>query len=153
MLDMGFKDQMNCIIETTSPQRQTLLFSATFKPQVRQISLNYMDKDRIEVSIDDMEKRGNADIKQRVFVSSFEERKNLLRETFKNFAGYKILAFCNKKSVCETFCYLTKGLGFTAEAFHGDKTQWERNRLIREFSDGTIRCLFATDALSRGIGK
>ena len=149
MLDMGFKQQMVSIISTVNKQRQTLLFSATFNEKVREVSRSYMDDDRIEVSIDNMENRGNSDIIQRVFISSFEERKALLKQTFEALAGYKILVFCNKKSQCENFTFLAPG----SNTFHGDKTQFERNRIIRDFASGEIRVLFATDALSRGIGK
>ena len=148
MLDMGFREDIDAILEKI-PEHQTMLFSATFSPEIMEIANKYMHNPT-KISVN----HGSLTVER------IEQRYVLVQEKDKievisriiEINEYKIvMIFCNtKKSVDEvTSSLLTRG--FLAESLHGDMRQMQRDRVMQRFREGTINVLVASDVAARGL--
>ncbi len=149
MLDMGFIEDIERILQTTPPGRQTLLFSATMPPEIRRLAGRYMtDPSHIAVS------------PQQLTVPQIDQYFYEVRGTFKTEALCRVLDIENvERGIC--FCRTKKGVdelveglqarGYLAEGIHGDMNQAQRNRVMSRFKEGNIELLVATDVAARGL--
>lgn len=148
MLDMGFREDIDAILESTN-SHQTMLFSATFSKEVEEIAMKYMHKpEKIMVN------HGSLTVERidQKYISCAEKDKIEVISRIIEVNEYKIvMIFCNtKKSVDEvTSALLTRG--FLAEALHGDMRQMQRDRVMARFREGTINILVASDVAARGL--
>ncbi|KAG0441412.1 ATP-dependent RNA helicase DBP2 [Dictyocoela muelleri] len=151
MLDMGFEPQLRKIIPETNPNRQTLMWSATWPKEVRELAEKFM-KEYIQVNVGCEDLRSNDRIKQIVRVTDERHKNSILMDSLKDWKNSdKIIIFCNKKRTCD---YLEGELirrGFKAVAIHGDKAQYTRDRIIADFKSGKCNILIATDVAARGL--
>ena len=161
MLDMGFQDQIESIIEATPPERQTSLFSATWPREVRGLASNYL-KDPVHLQVGNGLLTSNKNIKQTITVvderDKFPELVKLLKTldpdelTSTSHRDLpKMIIFKNTKSECDMVTYRLKDLGISAESIHGDKSQSTRNHILDKFRKSRIKVLIATDVASRGL--
>ncbi|KAK1350830.1 ATP-dependent RNA helicase dbp2 [Hamiltosporidium tvaerminnensis] len=153
MLDMGFEPQLKEIIPETNPNRQTLMWSATWPKEVRNLAESYM-KDFIQVNIGQEELTSNLRIKQITKICEERDKNGNLLDVLKSKKGeniYRMIVFCNKKRTCDDIEYLLQGKGFSAVAIHGDKSQAVRDRVISDFKSGRKHVLIATDVAARGL--
>lgn len=150
MLDMGFEPQLNMIIPKTNPERQSLMWSATWPHEVRSLAYNYM-KNFIQVVIGDDSLKANMKITQKVEVVEWQDKKNKLLFYLQDMRSDRVIIFCNMKRTCDTIEDFLREKGFHAAAIHGDKTQAARDSVIQNFKSGRNTILIATDVASRGL--
>ncbi|ORY33034.1 P-loop containing nucleoside triphosphate hydrolase protein [Naematelia encephala] len=152
MLDMGFEPQIRKIVGQIRPDRQTLLFSATWPKEVQRLAMDFLH-DFIQVNIGSLDLSANHNVAQHVEVmTEFDKRKRLFDLLEKISAeNAKVIIFVGTKRVADD---LTKNLrqdGWPALAIHGDKQQAERDWVLAEFKSGRSPIMLATDVASRGL--
>jgi len=151
MLDMGFEPQIRKIIEQIRPDRQVLMWSATWPKQVQQLAEEFLD-DYIQINIGGLALAANHNIRQIVDVCEEEEKEeklcNLLREIGSNKVN-KSIVFVETK--VDDIVKLIRREGHAAIAIHGDKSQPERDYVLNEFRNGKCSILVATDIAARGL--
>ncbi|KAF8485866.1 DEAD-domain-containing protein [Russula ochroleuca] len=152
MLDMGFEPQIRKIIGQIRPDRQTLMFSATWPKDVQRLATDFL-KDFIQVNIGSMELTANHNITQIVEVcSDFEKRAKLIKHLdIISAQNAKVLIFVGTKRVADDITKYLRQDGWPALAIHGDKEQRERDWVLGEFKAGHSPILIATDVASRGL--
>ncbi|KAK4876791.1 hypothetical protein RN001_009297 [Aquatica leii] len=155
MLDMGFEPQIRKIVEQIRPDRQTLMWSATWPKEVRKLAADFLD-DYIHINIGSMQLSANHNILQIVDVCQEQEKEiklnNLLQEIGNNAEpGAKTLIFVETKKKVETITRNIRRYGWQAVCMHGDKSQPERDHVMREFRNGKCNILVATDVAARGL--
>jgi len=148
MLDMGFEIQLNKIRKFLKPGRQTLLFSATLPPNIKEMAANYL-KNPIRIAIG-----GNAQpvskIKQEVIRCEGREKLNIVKAELKKREG-TVIIFCRTKLGTDGLAQKLKAAGFEARAIHGDLSQGQREVVLQDFRESKFRVLVATDVASRGL--
>ncbi|KAI9753190.1 MAG: ATP-dependent RNA helicase dbp2 [Lichina confinis] len=153
MLDMGFEPQIRKIIGQIRPDRQTLMWSATWPKDVRQLASDYLN-DFIQVNIGSMDLSANHRITQVVeVVSEFEKRDRMIKhlERIMDDKENKALLFTGTKRVADEITRFLRQDGWPALSIHGDKQQNERDWVLNEFKTGKSPIMVATDVASRGI--
>jgi superfamily II DNA/RNA helicase len=148
MLDMGFQDDINRIIQTLPAQRQTLLFSATMPDKIRQLARNIL-KDPVEVNI--AISKPPEKIVQRAYVVYEPQKLPLVLHILKNTPFKSCLIFCSSKMEVKNLNRTLRIKKFASEEMHSDLEQAQREEIISGFTSGRIPILVATDILSRGI--
>lgn len=154
MLDMGFEPQIRKIVDQIRPDRQTLMWSATWPKEVQQLARDYLH-DPIQVNVGSLELAASHNIAQIVeVVSDMEKRDRLLKhlETASEDKDSKILIFASTKRTCDEITRYLRQDGWPALAIHGDKAQNERDWVLQEFRTGNSPIMVATDVAARGIG-
>ncbi|KAK0637234.1 Phosphomethylpyrimidine kinase-domain-containing protein [Bombardia bombarda] len=155
MLDMGFEPQIRKIIGQIRPDRQTLMWSATWPKEVRAMAADFLH-DMIQVNIGSMELAANHRITQIVeVVSESEKRDKMIKHLEKVMEGKdnanKILIFTGTKRVADEITRFLRQDGWPALSIHGDKQQNERDWVLDQFKTGKSPIMVATDVASRGI--
>ena len=149
MLDLGFIHSLRKIAGLLPKQRQTMLFSATMPKQMNELAASYLQSPvRVEVS-----PPGKAadKIDQSVHYVAKAEKMNLLIERLKTHEGDLALVFSRTKHGAEKMLKTLHKSGFSAGSVHGNKSQSQRDRAIRDFREGVIKVLVATDVAARGL--
>jgi ATP-dependent RNA helicase RhlE len=149
MLDMGFRDDMVSIIGKTSPDRQTLFFSATLSPEIKKLTTQFL-KDPIFISVVSGETAKNID-QDVVRTRSKEEKLEKLHEVLKKDGSDKVLIFREMKHSVDTLAKELTEAGFKVGAIHGDKRSRDRIRTLDLFKQDRINILIATDVAARGL--
>ena len=159
MLDKGFEDEVRKIISTTpSTGRQTLMFTATWPPSVRDLAGTFMDIP-VKVTIGDNasgELRANAKIIQEVEVIEDREKQPRLIQLLKQYQSGKnkndrILVFCLYKKEATRIEDFIRRKGFSVAGIHGDLNQHKRTESLDAFKRGQVPLLVATDVAARGL--
>ncbi|MGK0255665.1 MAG: ATP-dependent RNA helicase RhlE, partial [Arcobacteraceae bacterium] len=149
MLDLGFAEELDLILEQLPIQRQNLLFSATYPAKMLAIA-SKITKIPIKIEILD-ETPTVLDIKQRVIKVNKENRSALLQHLIRTNNWNQVLVFMSSKRASDNIANKFRKYGFLAESFHGDLIQDDRNYTLDEFKNNKIKILFATDIASRGL--
>ncbi|MCW8419174.1 ATP-dependent RNA helicase DbpA [Fluoribacter dumoffii] len=149
MLDMGFIDDIKNIISLCPKQRQTLLFSATYSEEIKQLSKQFM-KDPKEVHVETPPEE--IDIEQHFYeVSKQAQKYPLLKSLLLHYRPVSTLIFCNtKQQTMEVTDQLIQE-GFCALALNGDMDQVTRNLAVLRFANRSCSILVATDVAARGL--
>lgn len=158
MLDKGFEEDVRQIISNTSNDRQTLMFTATWPPSVRDLAATFM-KTPVKIIIGDNptgELRANTRIKQLVEVIAPDAKNMRLMQLLKQHqSGSKkndrILIFCLYKKEAQRVHQFLQGKGFRVAGIHGDMNQSQRIKNLDEFKAGQSTLLVATDVAARGL--
>ncbi|CEJ90598.1 Putative ATP-dependent RNA helicase dbp2 [[Torrubiella] hemipterigena] len=153
MLDMGFEPQIRKIIEQIRPDRQTLMWSATWPKEVRAMAADFLE-DFIQVNIGSMDLAANHRITQIVEVcTEMEKRDKMIKhlEKVMDNKENKILIFVGTKRVADEITRFLRQDGWPALSIHGDKQQNERDWVLDQFKAGKSPIMVATDVASRGI--
>ncbi len=149
MLDMGFITDMQKIIELVDKQKQLLLFSATFPSAMKQFAKQVLDHPKL---IQATPENSTADTVRHVVYPVKEERKReLLSELIGTKNWQQVLVFVNMKETADKLVEELKLDGIDANVCHGDKTQGARRRALREFTEGKVRVMVATEVAARGL--
>lgn len=154
MLDMGFEPQIRKIIGQIRPDRQTLMWSATWPKEVRRLAGDFLN-DFIQVNIGSLDLAANHRITQIVEVcNESEKRDKMIRhlEKVMDDKSNKILIFTGTKRVADEITRFLRQDGWPALSIHGDKQQNERDWVLDQFKGGKSPIMVATDVASRGIG-
>ncbi len=149
MLNLGFSEELDLVLDEIPSQRQNLLFSATYPQKMLDIA-SKITQNPIEVSIED-EAPVVEKIVQRVIEVNPENRGPLLRHLMKKEKWKSILVFMANKRATDNIAEKFRKRGYLAESFHGDLTQEDRNYTLEQFKAKKIQILFATDLVSRGL--
>ena len=149
MLDLGFAEELETILDQIPLKRQNLLFSATFPPKMLSIASD-ITKDPIEVIIEE-EAPTVDNIHQRVIEVNPEDRSALLKYLLKKEKLKSVLVFMSSQRSAENIARKFKKIGFSADSFHGGLLQEERNETLQDFKEKNIQIMFSTDIASRGL--
>jgi ATP-independent RNA helicase DbpA len=148
MLDMGFTDDMNAIIERTPNRRQTLLFSATMPETIREISRQFQ-RAPLDITV-----TGNADeilIDQTFFNVEPEEKLDALVALLLKHRPESALVFCNTRESVRTVAEELSHRGFSVLSLHGELEQREREEMLVRFANRSSNVLVASDVAARGL--
>jgi ATP-dependent RNA helicase DeaD len=149
MLSMGFKDDLDFILDRTKSERQTMLFSATMSTEVKSISKKYM-KDAKEISVSKINS-GAKNIEHHIYsVSSRNKYEALKRIADFNPNIYGII-FCRTKRHTKDIANKFMAEGYNADAIHGDLSQNQRDEVMQRFRNKSLQILIATDVAARGL--
>lgn len=149
MLNMGFREDIETILDQLPEERQTLLFSATMPKAIMDITRNYQ-KDAKVVKV----------IKKELTVPKIEQyyyevrprnKKEVLSRLLDIYDPKLAVVFCNTKRMVDELVDDLKGRGYFAEGLHGDMKQSQRDRVMNSFRSGKTEILVATDVAARGI--
>ncbi|MBU0720170.1 DEAD/DEAH box helicase [bacterium] len=149
MLDLGFAEELELILQAIPQKRQNLLFSATYPPKMLSIA-SKITQTPVETSVEDEETTVST-ITQRALLVNKENRAPLLRHLIKEEKLEQVLVFMANKRAADNIAVKFRKHGFKAEAFHGDFTQEDRTAILDDFKSKKIHILFSTDLLSRGL--
>uniref|UniRef100_A0A8B9BWX5 Probable ATP-dependent RNA helicase DDX5 n=2 Tax=Anser TaxID=8842 RepID=A0A8B9BWX5_9AVES len=153
MLDMGFEPQIRKIVDQIRPDRQTLMWSATWPKEVRQLAEDFL-KEYVHINIGALELSANHNILQIVDVChDVEKDDKLIRlmEEIMSEKENKTIVFVETKRRCDDLTRKMRRDGWPAMGIHGDKSQQERDWVLNEFKHGKAPILIATDVASRGL--
>jgi len=153
MLDMGFEPQIRKIISQIRPDRQVLMWSATWPKEVQALAEDFLH-DYIQINIGSLSLAANHNIRQHVEVIQDGEKEGRLASLLGTIGmerNAKILIFVETKKKVDDIVKLVKRSGFPAICIHGDKSQLERDNVLNEFRNGKTTILVATDVAARGL--
>uniref|UniRef100_A0A1B0BDJ8 RNA helicase n=1 Tax=Glossina palpalis gambiensis TaxID=67801 RepID=A0A1B0BDJ8_9MUSC len=159
MLDMGFEPQIRKIIEQIRPDRQVVMWSATWPKEVQTLAGDFLN-DYIQINIGSMNLSANHNIRQIVKVCQENEKPQLIVKLLKEILtttnnaannANKIIIFVETKIKVEEILQIIRNEGYTATSIHGDKSQAERDSVLKDFRNGKSNILIATDVASRGL--
>eukprot|EP01080_Neovahlkampfia_damariscottae_P002059 gene2059-1565_t len=155
MLDMGFEVQIKRIVSKISKDRQTCLFSATWKPNVKKIAQEYCPNE-IKINIGKYEVSTNDAVKQHFIPFScvrerINEFKGLVINLRKKDPKMKMLVFSGTKKGCTRLNELLGGLKIRACEIHGDIDQRRREKALSQFKSNEVTIMIATDVAARGL--
>ncbi|VDN84047.1 unnamed protein product [Brugia pahangi] len=153
MLDMGFEPQIRRIVSMIRPDRQTLMFSATWPKEVRTLAKDFLS-DPVFVNVGSLKLAANSNIIQMVTVVEENEKEEKLLEFLNRTSSEqhcKTLIFVGMKRTADWLTRLIRKKGYPALSLHGDKSQTERNFVMNDFKNGECSILVATDVAARGL--
>ena len=150
MLNMGFKEDIDLILEDTSESKQILLFSATMPKEVLKISKNYMKKPKkIEV---DSKNEGAKDIEHNYYlVSNVRDKYQALRRICDINPNIYGIVFCRTRRESKEISSKLLQDGYNADTLNGDLSQSQRDHVMGRFRNNQIQLLIATDVAARGL--
>ncbi|MBX9785673.1 MAG: DEAD/DEAH box helicase [Chitinophagaceae bacterium] len=149
MLDMGFVQDVKRIISHLPEQKQTLFFSATMPPEIRQLS-SMLLHNPVKVEVTPVSSTVEI-IQQSVYYVEKHHKQSLLLELLKDNRIETLLVFTQMKHAADKLCKQLQRAGISAEAIHGNKSQNARQAALRNFKNRKTRVLVATDIAARGI--
>jgi ATP-dependent RNA helicase DeaD len=149
MLNMGFQDDIEFILQNTPKRESTWLFSATMPPEIRRVSKKYM-KQPVEVTVGKVN-TGNKNIDHQFFVTSAQHRYETLKRLIDFNPGIYGIIFTRTKLDAQDIAEKLTREGYDIDALHGDLTQGQRDKVMGEFREKTLQLLIATDVAARGI--
>lgn len=150
MLNMGFIDQVEAVIDFLPKERQTLLFSATMPDEVVRLASFYMKKDRVSVKMESDE-TSKPKIMQSFIRVQAEGKEKVLLDLLTVENPDSCIIFCNtQEAVNRLYTFLSKN-GLPIDKMHGGMVQDDRTAVMDDFRKGKLRYLVATDVAARGI--
>lgn len=152
MLDMGFEPQIRKILSQIRPDRQTLMWSATWPRDVQKMALDFCKEKPIHICIGDSDLAVNSSIKQNIEIVDESMKESRAVKLLENITdGSKILIFCQTKRACDRLADVLKRERYQAMSIHGDKSQSQRDYIMKNFKNGRSSILVATDLAARGL--
>jgi ATP-independent RNA helicase DbpA len=148
MLDMGFSDELDAILEFLPKDRQTLLFSATYPESIAAVSKRVQ---RNPVIVDVTDDEQPAQIVQSWCSVTRENRNSELVRALRAWGGELNLVFCNTKVDCAEVASYLASQNIVTVALHGDLAQSERTEVLVRFANRSAAVLIATDVAARGL--
>ncbi|XQW85182.1 DEAD/DEAH box helicase [Thalassotalea piscium] len=149
MLDLGFKDEINRILNRAPAIRQTLLFSATFDDEIFKLSKSLLtDPELIEIG----ERNAAASkVEQVVYCVDNDRKRELTSYLIGSKNWQQVLIFTRTKQGADELAKEMSKDGIKTQSIHGDKSQGAREKALADFKSGKVRALVATDVAARGI--
>eukprot|EP01063_Lacrimia_lanifica_P028845 TRINITY_DN428_c0_g1_i5.p2 TRINITY_DN428_c0_g1~~TRINITY_DN428_c0_g1_i5.p2 ORF type:complete len:498 (+),score=239.14 TRINITY_DN428_c0_g1_i5:40-1494(+) len=152
MLDMGFEPQINAILSQVRPDRQTLMFSATWPKEVRHLAQTFL-KDWVQINVGYSDLAANADVRQHIWFVEQHQKKDELMDLLRQVQETvpKVLIFAKtKRGVDELADFLQKE-GIRPLTIHGDRNQAQRDQALAQFRRAKHAIMIATDVAQRGL--
>ena len=152
MLDMGFAEDLDAILEQTPAERQTALFSATMPPRIAAIAHRHL-KNPVEIKIArEPLKAGSAPrVHQTAYLVARPHKVAALARILDMACPKSALVFCRTRLEVDELTAMLKDRAYHAEAIHGGMTQAQRDRVMNSFRSGQTELLVATDVAARGL--
>jgi len=152
MLDMGFAEDLEAILESTPAERQTALFSATLPPRIAEIANKHL-KNPVRVRIDrEVVPAGSAPrVRQVAYIVSRAHKIATLGRVLDVENPTSAIVFCRTRTEVDELTESLNGRGYRAEALHGGLSQEQRDRVMKKFRANTAELLVATDVAARGL--
>jgi len=149
MLDMGFQEDVDAILEYMPEQKNTLLFSATMPAEVEQILNKYM-KDPVRISIG-QKNSGTANVRHNYYMIKASDRYLALKRLIDYYPSIYGIVFCRTKLETQEVADNLIHDGYNAASLHGDLSQAQRDLVMNHFRQGFTQILVATDVAARGL--
>jgi superfamily II DNA/RNA helicase len=149
MLDMGFLPDLQRIINLLPKQRQNLMFSATFSPEIKKLANTFL-KDPVTIEV----ARSNAtaeNVTQIIYKVEEEAKRDAVSHIIRERGLKQVIVFSNTKIGASRLARQLVSEGVKASAIHGDKSQGERMQALEQFKNGEVEVLVATDVAARGL--
>ncbi|WP_455498419.1 DEAD/DEAH box helicase [Coprobacter sp.] len=148
MLDMGFYDDIMQICKHLPENRQTILFSATMPPKIRQLAKNILHNPaEINIAIS----KPNEAIRQSAYVCYENQKMGIIEAVFSKRVGGKTIIFSSSKQKVKELSMRLKRMKYNVRAMHSDLDQPQREEVMLDFKNGKVDILVATDIVARGI--
>jgi len=151
MLDMGFEPQIRALLGQIRPDRQMQMWSATWPKAVRQLAHDFLPNDKIIMKIGSDDGKACERVTQKTIICSSYDKQKHLKDALLQYPNDKILVFTGTKRMADDLSRRLGRCGVHCAAIHGDKKQFDRERTLREFKNGRVNVMIATDVASRGI--
>jgi len=149
MLDLGFREDLEFILEQTPETRQTLLFSATVPSAIAKLAQSYQrDAERISTV---SEQSQHADIEYRALTVAAPDHENAVINVLRYYEAPNAIVFCNTRAMVSRLTTRLSNRGFSVVALSGELTQSERSNALQAMRDGRARVCIATDVAARGL--
>ena len=149
MLNMGFQEDIEFILQNTPQRDSTWLFSATMPPEIRNVSKRYM-KEPFEITVG-KKNTANKNVDHQFFVTQAQHRYETLKRLIDFNPGIYGIIFTRTKAEAQEISEKLTREGYDIDALHGDLSQQQRNKVMDEFREKTLQLLIATDVAARGI--
>ena len=149
MLSMGFKDDLDFILDKTPSNKQTMLFSATMSKEVKSISRNYM-RDAKEIAVSKLNSSAK-NIEHHIYDVSSRNKYEALKRIADFSPNIYGIVFCRTKRHTKDIANKFMAEGYNADAIHGDLSQNQRDEVMQRFRDKSLQILIATDVAARGL--
>ena len=149
MLNMGFREDIETVLEYIPEERQTVLFSATMPKPILDITKKYQ-KDAVTIKVVKKELTV-PNIEQYYYDVKRKDKVEVLSRLLDVYDPKLSLVFCNTKRMVDELTNALQGRGYFAEGLHGDMKQMQRDRVMNHFRNGNTEILVATDVAARGI--
>jgi ATP-dependent RNA helicase DeaD len=152
MLDMGFAEDLEAILENTPAERQTALFSATLPPRIAEIANKHL-REPVRVRIDrEIVPAGSAPrVRQIAYIVGRAHKIATLGRVLDVENPTSAIVFCRTRTEVDELAESLNGRGYRAEALHGGLSQEQRDRVMKKFRANTADLLIATDVAARGL--
>lgn len=148
LLDLGFHEELQAILQCLPARRQNLLFSATFAPAVQSLADALLhEPHRLDVLPDERP----VDITQRAVAVDAPQRTQLLRHLIQTQGWKRVLVFAATQHACQIIAAKLRKAGINAEPFHGQLGQGKRSQVLADFKASRLKVVIATDVAARGL--
>ena len=149
MLDLGFREDLEFILEATPAERRTLMFSATVPRSIVNLAKQYQ-RDAVRITASGEEKQ-HLDIEYRAYAVASHEKENAIVNVLRYFEAKTALVFCATRATVNHMSARFNNRGFAVVALSGELSQNERTHALQAMRDGRARVCIATDVAARGI--
>jgi ATP-dependent RNA helicase DeaD len=149
MLNMGFQEDIEFILQNTPRRDSTWLFSATMPPEIRNVSKRYMQKP-VEITVGKIN-TANKNVDHQFYTTTAQHRYETLKRLIDFNPGMYGIIFTRTKADAQDISEKLTREGYDIEALHGDLTQAQRDKVMNSFRDKSLQLLIATDVAARGI--
>ena len=149
MLNMGFYDDIVAILDKTPENKQTALFSATMPQEIMALSNRFLVKPQtIKIK---RTSQSPSQIEQYFYYINMRQKQNALLVLLQYYAPKRVMVFTNTKRMADELAMMLRSKSISANALHGDMPQNIRTSVLKEFRNGQLQILVATDVAARGI--
>ncbi len=149
MLSMGFKEDLNYILDKTSKDRQTLLFSATMSKDIKRIVNTYLN-DPVEIKVDKINS-GSDNVSHLYYMAHAKNRYEVLKRVVDSTPDIYGIIFCRTRRETKEVSNKLMQEGYNADVLHGELSQNMRDDVMKRFRERKIQLLVATDVAARGV--
>jgi len=149
MLDLGFRDDLEFILEAAPAERRTLMFSATVPRAIATLAKSYQ-RDAVRIGIASEQKQ-HGDIEYRSLLVSPGDRENAIINVLRYYEARNAIVFCSTRAAVNHLTARFNNRGFSVVALSGELSQNERTHALQAMRDGRARVCIATDVAARGI--
>ncbi|TKT74894.1 DEAD/DEAH box helicase [Aquamicrobium sp. LC103] len=149
MLDLGFREDLEFILESAPAERRTLMFSATVPPAIARLAKSYQ-RDAVRITTA-AEKKQHVDIEYRALTVAPSDRENAIINVLRYYDAKNALVFCSTRAAVNHLTARFNNRGFSVVAMSGELSQNERTHALQAMRDGRAKVCIATDVAARGI--
>jgi ATP-dependent RNA helicase DeaD len=152
MLDMGFAEDLDAILEATPKARQTALFSATLAPRIKAIAKRHLsDPVTVKIEVEKPKQGSLPRVRQVVYMVQRAQKAAALGRILDIEDPASAIVFCRTRTEVDELTEKLGARGYRAESIHGGLSQDQRDRVMKRFRDGALDLLVATDVAARGL--